>query len=94
MILWRLVGKSYFQKFQAIVEEVFFVSYVNSVGFKIDGSNLIYASCAPDMFPICFGANSLLAPKKSSSSLSGYQIFEIPYQPSFLFFFPYSLISI
>jgi hypothetical protein len=34
----------YLQKFQAIVREVFFANYVNSVGSNIDGSDLI---CAP-----------------------------------------------
>jgi hypothetical protein len=42
-----------------MVEEVFFLRYVNSDEFKIDGSDLIRTpcapmsyACAPDMFPI------------------------------------------
>jgi hypothetical protein len=34
----------YLQKFQAIVEEVFFLNYVNNVESKINRSDLIYTS--------------------------------------------------
>jgi hypothetical protein len=40
--------ESYSQKIQAMMCEVFLISYVNNVESKIDESNLI---CAPDMFP-------------------------------------------
>jgi hypothetical protein len=36
-----------FAKFQSRVGELFFTSYVNSIGSKIDRSDLIYASCTP-----------------------------------------------
>jgi hypothetical protein len=35
---------------------VFFVIYVNSVGSKISGSDLICAPYAPDIFPLVKGA--------------------------------------
>jgi hypothetical protein len=51
MILERLGDRSYLQKFKAIVGEVFFLRYMNIIGSKIDESDLIYTSYAPDMFP-------------------------------------------
>jgi hypothetical protein len=54
MLLGRLKTRGYLQKFQAMVGaegEVFFLRYVSRVRSKIDGSDLICATCAPDMFP-------------------------------------------
>jgi hypothetical protein len=45
-LLERLGDRGYLQKFQTMVEEVFFISYVNSVESNIDGSDLICAPCA------------------------------------------------
>jgi hypothetical protein len=48
MILGRLEDRRLFtKKIHTTVRNVFFISYVNSVGFKIDGSDLICAPRAP-----------------------------------------------
>jgi hypothetical protein len=48
MLLERLGDKGYLQKFQTMVEaegKVFFLTYMNNIGSKIDGSDLICVSC-------------------------------------------------